>query len=138
MGRAIPLVFDPRWTLCARAPSLHGVESWPRGAVEQLAHYRCSSYREIGLGLSDPLLTLHPEYLALGVEDDSRRAAYRALFKSASDDDEFTGGIRAATNGNYVCGEARFQTEIAEMLKQRVSRKSAGRPRVATTSHERG
>ena len=42
------------------------------GMVAHPADYRRSSYHANGLGHADPLLTAHPLYLALGVEDESR------------------------------------------------------------------
>jgi putative transposase len=93
--------------------------------------YRWSSYRANGEGRADALLAPHPEYLRLGRTDDARRAAYRALFKARLDSD-LLASIRHATNGNFVLGNKRFETEIARMLRRRVTPGRAGRPRRAT------
>jgi putative transposase len=56
----------------------------------------------------------------LGRTDDARRAAYRALFKARLDPN-LLASIRHATNGNFVLGNKRFETEIARMLRRRVT-----------------
>jgi len=53
--------------------------------VADPADYRWSSYRANALGAPDPLLSLHPLYLALGADGDTRRGAYRDLFRGALD-----------------------------------------------------
>jgi len=76
----------------------------------------------------DPLLTPHAEYLGLGASSDARRSAYRALIE-AQMDYAHVQAIRHATNGNYVLGDRRFQREIAETLKRRVTPGQSGRPK---------
>lgn len=92
--------------------------------------YRWSSYRANGEGRVDEVLTPHAEYLRLGRTVDTRHAAYRALFK-AHLDPALLSSIRQATNGNFALGNARFTSEIARMLKRRVTPGRAGRPRKA-------
>ncbi|HYL24158.1 MAG TPA: hypothetical protein VEV21_07175, partial [Burkholderiales bacterium] len=48
----------------------------------------------------DPLLTPHPEYLALGLNDASRQRAYEQLVGTA-DDDGFLRSVREATDGGF-------------------------------------
>ena len=50
------------------------VVAWP-------GQYRWSSFHANALGRNDPLLTPHAHYCALGRDAESRRAAYRALFR---------------------------------------------------------
>jgi len=90
--------------------------------------YRWSSYAANGEGTPDPLLTPHAEYLGLGPSHDARCSAYRRLIEMEMDDAHVE-AIRHATNGNYVLGNKRFQREIAQMLKRRVSPGKSGRPR---------
>jgi len=61
------------------------------------------------------------------MDENSRREAYRALFK-AHLDEEIVGQIRNATNGNFALGSERFQKEIEASLGRRASRGQAGRP----------
>ena len=117
---------------CHRYIELNPVRA---GMVRRPEDYRWSSYHDNGLGLADPVLSPHAEYLALGRDAASRRQAYRDLFRSAAEEDS-ENEIRAATNGNYVCGEPRFQAEISLMLNRRVSRKPAGRPKRATEDRD--
>ena len=77
----------------------------------------------------------HDMYKRLGRSADSRREAYRGLFK-AQMDDEVLDKIRAATNGNYVLGTTRFQEEIGHMLGRRVIKGKAGRPVKGAGSEE--
>lgn len=90
--------------------------------------YRWSSYGANGEGSADPLLTPHAEYLDLGTSSDTRCSAYRALIEVQMDDAHVQ-AIRHATNGNYVLGDRRFQQEIAQKLKRRVTPGHGGRPK---------
>lgn len=128
------LTQDARYALaCHRYIEMNPVRA---GMVRRPDDYRWSSYRANGLGLADLILTPHAEYLALGRDNSSRRQAYRELCSHAADDVDLADEIRAATNGNYVCGEPRFQAEIALILNRRVSRKSAGRPKLASADRD--
>jgi putative transposase len=49
--------------------------------VARPGQYQWSSFRANALGRSDPLLTPHARYCALGRDAGSRQAAYRALFQ---------------------------------------------------------
>lgn len=90
-------------------------------------NYRWSSFHANGDGKNDALLTPHEQYLLLGRTTDTRREAYRALFK-AHLDEETIDEIRAASNGNYALASERFQAQIGKALKRRVTRGKAGRP----------
>ena len=95
--------------------------------VRHPREYRWSSYRTNAEGRSSTLIQAHDMYKRLGRSSDSRREAYRGLFK-AHTDDRMLDSIRTATNGNYVLGTTRFQEEIAQMLGRRVVKGKAGRP----------
>lgn len=95
--------------------------------VEHPAEYRWSSYRSNAQGEADNLITAHPLYLALGVSETERQAAYRELFRYQLDPG-LVDEIRKATNGNYALGDERFTQQIAQALGQRTTRGSAGRP----------
>ena len=95
--------------------------------VRHPREYRWSSYRANAEGRSNKLIQPHDMYKRLGRSVGSRREAYRGLFK-AHMDDGMMDNIRAATNGNYVLGTARFQEQIGQMLGRRVTKGRAGRP----------
>ena len=99
--------------------------------------YRWSSYHANGLGKASTLITPHAEYQRLGRTDIERRAAYRALFR-AQIDAALVEEIRGATNGNFVLGSKRFQSEVETALGRRVTRGVAGRPsKLATELDDR-
>jgi hypothetical protein len=56
-----------------------------------------------------------------------REAAYRALFAEALNDG-FVDDLRAATNGGWALGDARFKQKIAKRLRPRVTPLPRGRP----------
>ena len=110
---------------CQRYIELNPVRA---GMVTDPADYRWSSYRANGLGQRDPLVMPHPLYLALGEDDDSRRAAYRDLFAGALEDAPLT-ELRLALNQDQPIGNARFYREIEAMTGQRRELRKRGRPR---------
>lgn len=109
---------------CYRYIELNPVRA---GMVERPGDYLWSSYRANGLGRFDPLIRPHDQYQRLGRVPDERLSAYRALFAAHLDSDHVD-AIRQATNGNYVLGDQRFQAEIEEALRRRVTPGKPGRP----------
>ncbi len=95
--------------------------------VKHPREYRWSSYRVNAEGKSSELVSPHRQYLRLGRDDSERYAAYRSLF-STQLDEQTVRSIRDATNGGYVLGNSRFQSQVAETLGRRVVRGKAGRP----------
>jgi putative transposase len=59
------------------------IELNPVGAhiVERPESYRWSSYRANALGYTDPIVTPHPLYYALGRSPEARQAAYARLVR---------------------------------------------------------
>ncbi len=74
-----------------------------------------------------PLLTGHELYDRLGETPADRQKECRALFRAALDAG-FVDGLRAATNGGWALGDARFKRQIAEALGRRVAPLPRGRP----------
>ncbi len=111
--------------LCQRYIELNPVRA---GMVADPAHYRWSSYRTNALGEPDALLSAHPLGLALGADDDSRRAAYRDLFRGALDD-KLLSDLRLALSQDQPIGNDRFYREIEAMTGQRRELRKRGRPR---------
>ena len=71
---------DTYLLFCQRYIELNPVRA---GMVSDPGEYRWSSYRNNALGEPDALVTPHPLYLALGLDGNTRRETYRALFQSA-------------------------------------------------------
>jgi putative transposase len=118
---------------CYRYIELNPVRA---GMVRHPRDYRWSSFHANGDGRRDALITPHEQYLGLARGEDARREAYRALFK-AHLDPEVIERIRLATNGNVVLGNKRFEEQIAQMLRRRVTRGQAGRPKRSREQTER-
>jgi putative transposase len=111
--------------LCQRYIELNPVRA---AMVDDPAHYRWSSYRANGLGQTDPLLTPHPVYSALGGTEAQRLAAYRALFRPELDADGIS-DIRMALDQGQPLGDSRFLARIERATGQRREVKLRGRPR---------
>jgi len=105
------------------------IELNPRraGMVSHPRQYPWSSYRVNAEDKSSDLIAPHHQYLRLGSNPPARRQAYKALFRDALDE-PIVNEIRAATNGGFVLGAARFQEEIARSLGRRVTLGKPGRP----------
>ena len=112
---------------CYRYIELNPVRA---GMVRHPRDYRWSSFHANGDGKHDAMVVPHEQYLGLARNEQARREAYRALFK-AHLDPEVIERIRSATNGNVVLGSKRFEEQIAKILKRRVTRGKAGRPKRA-------
>jgi putative transposase len=95
---------------CMRYIELNPVRA---GMCADPGQYRWSSYWSNGLGRIDARLTPHALYLALGADDEQRRAAYRALFRpqldSAAADD-----IRQALSLGMPVGNERLEQKGSE------------------------
>ena len=76
----------------------------------------------------DSLLTAHPLYLALGADDDARRAAYRDMFEGALEEKPLV-DLRLALNQDQPIGNDRFYREVEAMTGQRRELRKRGRPR---------
>lgn len=103
--------------------------------VDDPAHYCWSSYRGHAFGaadpvagLSQPLITPHPLVLALGVDDERRQAAYRALFRSELDREAIS-HIRLALNQCQPLGDSQFLDRIEQITGVRREARPRGRPR---------
>ena len=98
--------------------------------VERPEDFRWSSvHTHLGTA-SDPLITLHPGYLALGAAAPARAAAYGQWLHAPLDDDELT-RIRAYMRQEKALGDPRFQAMVAKALNRPVELRASGRPRGA-------
>lgn len=96
--------------------------------VDDPAHYPWTSYRANALGKADPLLTPHPVFLALGLDDKDRQTAYRALFRAHLSQAAIN-DIRVALNQGQPLGDNQFYKKIESMVGVRREAKPRGRPR---------
>jgi putative transposase len=119
------LAQDEQYALaCYRYIELNPVRA---NMVAHPGDYPWSSYACNGQGRSNSLITPHLQYVALGLDSASRRAAYRGLFR-AHMEPELIDEIRTATNGNFALGNSRFKAEIEAMLGRRATPGRSGRP----------
>ena len=110
---------------CQRYIELNPVRA---AMVTDPADYQWSSYRHHAYGETDPMVTPHPLYLALGADPIERQAAYRGLFANSLEDAPVT-DLRMALNQNQPIGNERFYAQIEAMTGQRRALKKRGRPR---------
>jgi len=117
---------DNYFLLCQRYIELNPVRA---AMVEDPAHYRWSSYPANALGEGDTLITPHPLYTAMAVDNAGRRENYRALFRTQIDEPALA-DIRLALSQSQPLGNARFMDMIEKMTGLRREAKPRGRPRV--------
>lgn len=96
--------------------------------VERPDDYRWSSvHAHLGTA-TDPLLTPHPCYLALGDDQARRTVAYRAWLDASLDEGELA-RIRAYMRQEKALGGPRFQEMASRTLNRPVEVRASGRPR---------
>jgi len=79
--------------------------------VTSAADYSWSSHRHSAFGVRNPLVTPHEVFIALGRDEDERRAAYATLFAEPIPQPEIE-KIREATNKGWPLGTERFVRRI--------------------------
>lgn len=120
------LIDSERYLLaCYRYIELNPVRA---NMVEQPGEYPWSSYRWHAEGRTDHLIADHALYVSLGKDNEERKAAYLALFKSQVSETTLT-KIRDATNKGWALGNDRFKEEIAKAVSRRVAPSPRGRPK---------
>jgi len=100
--------------------------------VDHPAEYRWSSYAANAQGQQDPIVTLHPSYLALGSSADKRQMAYRELFRRPLENPQLH-EIRQTLNNELVLGSAYFKDRIEALTNRQVRLRQPGRPRTKGT-----
>lgn len=115
---------------CSRYIELNPVRS---KLVADPANYPWSSYHWHALGKSDPLITDHAVYLALGSTNEERRQAYCRLLRDHLDPARLQ-EIRESLNQCRVLGSERFKDQIEAILSRRVRPGKAGRPKTKLES----
>lgn len=90
--------------------------------------YRWSSVHSHLGRACDPLLTLHPLYLALGCDPSQRAKAYDAWLRAGVGDDDLA-DVRRYIAQERALGDARFQRMVERALNRPVNCRPRGRPR---------
>jgi putative transposase len=128
------LIDSDRYLLtCSRYIELNPVRA---RMVEQPGDYPWSSFRGNAGGMTNPVLTPHPVYLALGTTPERRAQAYRALFDRNLDPQAIQ-AIREATETGVVLGNDRFKEQVQSTLSRRVDRRPHGGDRKSEAFRER-
>ncbi|WP_202842416.1 transposase [Luteimonas saliphila] len=119
------LVDSGRYFLaCSRYIELNPVRAW---MVAQPGDYPWSSHGANAGYREDPLVTPHPEYLALGANRPARADVYRALVAETLDE-VLVAEIRAHLQQQKVLGSDRFQAWVAKRTGKFAGLRGRGRP----------
>jgi putative transposase len=120
------LVGNARYTLaCYRYIELNPIRA---RIVDNPSAYRWSSYRHNALGVIDPRISEHRDYLRLGPTVDTCRDVYRNLVAERLDDSEIH-ALRTHTQQQRAYASESFRAKI-EALTDRVAHvRPRGRPR---------
>lgn len=110
---------------CQRYIELNPVRA---GMIKRPDDYPYSSYPHNALGSTDPLVSPHPTYLALGSSTRDRLSAYRKLF-GENLPSEVLDTVRDTTNACLVLGNDPFRDQIEVMLGRSVRHGKRGRPK---------
>jgi len=124
-GRFWSSLVDSRSYLltCHRYIELNPVRA---GLVKQPGRYPWSSHQCNAYGAALPAIEPHPEYLALGCDEEKRRSAYRRLFAHPIPDPEMD-RIRVALRSNLPIGSDEFLRGLEQTLERPMTRQRAGR-----------
>ena len=123
------LVESPRYVLaCHRYIEMNPVRA---GMVDVPADYPWSSHAGNVGAMEDKLLTPHAEFVALGRDLASRRAAYLGLF-GLPHDDAMLNAIRSSTVGGYPLVGSELKARLASSSERSLEPGKPG-PRCAAT-----
>ena len=122
--RAAPIEAEAHLLGCMRYIELNPVRA---GMVRKPANYPWSSYRSNAATESDPLLTAHALYRALGATPEVCAEGYRALFLDPLPAG-FVDDLRGATNGGWALGSNRWRKKVERVAKRRATPLPPGRP----------
>ena len=103
--------------------------------VNQPAAYVWSSYAGNIGRRTDPLISAHEEFIALGGNEGDRFSSYRALVEQQLDE-QVLREIRNATNGGYPLASEQFKTSVIERLGWKTQPGKPGPRTKASTAPE--
>ena len=109
---------------CMRYIELNPVRA---SMVDHPGDYPWSSYQYNARGDENPVVTAHSLYRRLDRSTDTRRSAYRQLFRAHIAKDDID-AIREATNKAWVLGNDRFREKIEALSGRRTTQQTRGRP----------
>lgn len=128
--KACPVQSDDHLLRCYRYIELDLVHA---RRVSQASDYAWSSYAANAQGAADPLVSSHPQYLALDAEATARQRLYREWVQSATTPNEVAPDevdeIRRRLQCQHAFGTERFRHMIEEQLQRRAGPAKLGRPR---------
>jgi putative transposase len=120
------LIDTDRYLLaCSRYIELNPVRA---KMVRHPEEYRWSSYRAHAMGESNPLLTKHAVYLALGATDETRQIAYSQLHEGSLAETTLQ-QIRIATNKGWVLGSESLKQAAEAHTGRSLWPRPRGRPK---------
>lgn len=125
-GRYKATVLDSEryFMVCSRYIELNPVRA---GIVSHPSEYAWSSHgHHVGLK-SDPVITDHPLYWALGNTPFEREAAYRGLCEQALTEED-VGALSEATRKGWALGSDQFKLELEKKTNRRIRPAKRGRP----------
>jgi putative transposase len=131
--RAAPVEAEAHLLACLRYIELNPVRA---RMVRKPGRYPWSSYRAHAEAAADPLLSEHPLYAALGATPVARSKAYLGLIAEALDPG-FIDELRAATNGGWALGGAKWRAKVEQVARRRAAPRPPGRPRKETRANPR-
>ncbi|MDR2128720.1 MAG: transposase, partial [Burkholderiaceae bacterium] len=99
------------------------------GLASRAADYPWSSHAHLAGLRTDPLITRHPLYWALGNTPFAREAAYAALVEAAIGTTAEHTALGRAVHGNWALGSAAFMAALAQKTPRRAQQAPRGRPR---------
>ncbi|MFZ6708172.1 transposase [Undibacterium sp. TC9W] len=110
--------------LCQRYIELNPVRA---RMVDDPAMYQWSSYRHHALGKTEQRLCQHPQYLALGLDAETRMQAYRDLFRYELDEAAIA-DLRVALVQGQAFGNEKFKDAMSAASGVRRTQPKRGRP----------
>jgi putative transposase len=120
------LVDTARYVLaCYRYIELNPVRAL---MVKDPSGYAWTSYHANASGQSNPIVTPHETYLALGVDNDARQVAYRAWVTGTLDETEWA-ELRQHTQQQRAWGSDRFRQQVEAFTLRAATVRPRGRPR---------
>ena len=120
------LVDNERYVLaCYRYIELNPVRARMVASPED---YRWSSHRANARGVWSQLVSHHPVYLRLALDQDERLARYRELVEQAIPEEELA-AIRLYVQRQRALGSNCFQSQVESLLRRRAGIGKPGRPK---------
>ena len=125
--KACPVDSDSYFLTCMRYIEQNPIRA---GMVAHPAGHRWSSYRTNTSSKSDPMVSPHPAYLALGHDSSRRLDAYHRLFEQPIAEADIE-RIRQSIQFSMPLGDQDFKQQIESLLGRSTGHAGPGRPKIA-------